>query len=98
MPLKGLAGKRALVTGGASGIGHAVAERLRAERVEVHATDIHPAHDVLVADLTDADDIERVAARVGTPDFIVNVAGGPVAPSRSDTLPKLPQGTLALED
>ena len=98
MPLKGLAGKRALVTGAASGIGHAVLERLRAERVEVYATDIHAAHGVLVADLTDADDVERVAARVGTPDFIVNVAGGPVAPSRSDTLPDLPKGTLALED
>ena len=98
MPLKGLAGKRALVTGAASGIGHAVAERLRGERVEVHATDIHPMDGVLVADLTDADDVERVAARVGTPDFIVNVAGGPVAPTRSDTLPELPKGTLALED
>src|SRR5204863_1307042 len=98
MPLKGLAGKRALVTGAASGIGHAVALRLGAQGVQVHATDIHPAPDVMVADLTDADDVERIAARVGTPDFIVNVAGGPVAPTRSETLPELPKASLPLED
>jgi len=52
----------------------------------------------MVADLTDADDVERIAARVGTPDFIVNVAGGPVAPTRSETLPELPKASLPLED
>ena len=98
MPLKGLAGRRALVTGAASGIGSAVCERLKAEGVQVFATDIHPRGDAIVADLTDANDIEKLVAQVGTPDFLVNVAGGPVAPSRQNTLPDLPKGSLALED
>ena len=98
MPLKGLAGRRALVTGAASGIGSTVCERLKAEGVQVFATDIHPRGDAIVADLTDANDIEKLVAQVGTPDFLVNVAGGPVAPSRQNTLPDLPKGSVALED
>jgi len=98
MPLKGLAGKRALVTGAASGIGSAVCERLKAERVQVFATDIHARGDLIVADLTDANDVEKLVAQVGTPDFVVNVAGGPVAPTRKNTLPDLPKGSAALED
>ena len=98
MPLKGLAGRRALVTGAASGIGSSVCERLKAEGVQVFATDIHPRADAIVADLTDANDIEKLVAQVGTPDFLVNVAGGPVAPSRQNTLPDLPKSSLALED
>src|SRR5258706_599857 len=70
MPLKGLRGKRALVTGAASGIGAAVCERLKREGVQVIATDIHPAPDAIVADLTDSDDVERLSARAGTPGFI----------------------------
>ena len=98
MPLKGLRGKKALVTGAASGIGASVVERLAKEGVQVIATDIHQSGDVIVADLTDADDIERLSAKAGTPDFVVNVAGGPVAPSRKDTLPALPKQSLHLED
>jgi 3-oxoacyl-[acyl-carrier protein] reductase len=98
MPLSGLRGKRALVTGAASGIGHAVFTRLRAEGVETFGTDIHDAHAVLVADLTDAEDVERLAGKVGAVDFLINVAGGPVAPARTDTLPGLPKGSLPFED
>jgi 3-oxoacyl-[acyl-carrier protein] reductase len=98
MPLKGLAGRRALVTGAASGIGHAVAERLKREGVQVFATDIHAANEVIVADLTDAEDVERLSAKVGSPDFLINVAGGPVAPTRQETLPDLPKQSLRLED
>jgi NAD(P)-dependent dehydrogenase (short-subunit alcohol dehydrogenase family) len=98
MPLKGLAGKRALVTGAASGIGAAVCARLKREGVQVFATDIHPASDVIVADLTDADDVERLAAKAGSPDFLVNVAGGPVAPTRANTLPDLPKQSASLEE
>jgi NAD(P)-dependent dehydrogenase (short-subunit alcohol dehydrogenase family) len=98
MPLSGLKGKRALVTGAASGIGHAVFSRLKSEGVETFGTDIHAIHDVIVADLTDSDDVEKLAGKVGAIDFLVNVAGGPVAPSRSDTLPELKKNPLQLED
>jgi len=98
MPLKGLKGRKALVTGAASGIGAAVCERLKAEGVQVHATDIHPKKGLVVADLTDADEVEKLSAKVGTPDFLVNVAGGPVAPTRKDTLPPLKKKSMALED
>jgi NAD(P)-dependent dehydrogenase (short-subunit alcohol dehydrogenase family) len=98
MPLEGLKGRRALVTGAASGIGDAVSKRLSSDGVEVFVTDIHPAPGLIVADLTDADDVEKLCAKVGTPDFLINVAGGPVAPSRERTLPDLPSESLALED
>jgi 3-oxoacyl-[acyl-carrier protein] reductase len=98
MPLKGLAGRRALVTGAASGIGQAVAERLKREGVQVFATDIHPMQGVIVADLTDADDVERLSSSVSQIDFLINVAGGPVAPTREKSLPDLPSKPLLLED
>jgi 3-oxoacyl-[acyl-carrier protein] reductase len=98
MPLKGLAGRRALVTGAASGIGQAVLARLGAEGVQARGTDIHPAAGLLVADLTDARDVEKLAGEVGGVDFLINVAGGPVAPTRGHTLPDLPQQSLALEE
>jgi NAD(P)-dependent dehydrogenase (short-subunit alcohol dehydrogenase family) len=98
MPLGGLAGRRALVTGAASGIGQAVLERLKREGVEAFGADIHAAPGLLGADLTDPDELEKLAGRVGAIDFLVNVAGGPVAPTRSQTLPPLPSESLKLED
>ena len=98
MPLSGLAGRRALVAGAASGIGHAVLERLKREGVEAFGADIHAAAGLLVADLTDADELEKLAGHVGAIDFLVNVAGGPVAPTRRETLPPLPAGPMKLED
>ena len=97
MPLEGLKGRRALVTGAASGIGASIAQRFEKEGVEVVATDIHPMAGLLVADLTDADEVEKLTAKAGTPDFLINVAGGPAAPTRGDTLPPIP-GAIALED
>jgi 3-oxoacyl-[acyl-carrier protein] reductase len=98
MGLRGLRGRRALVTGAASGIGRAVIQRLNEEAVEVAGTDIHDAYGVIVADLTDSDEVERLAGEIGAVDFLVNAAGGPVAPTRGDTLPELPRGSMLLED
>ena len=98
MPLKGLKGRRALVTGAASGIGHAILLKLQKEGVEAVGTDIHPMKDLIVADLTDSDQVEKLSGEVGAIDFLVNVAGGPVAPTRDDTLPELPKTSLLLED
>src|SRR5688572_33387582 len=90
MPLEGLQGRRALVTGAASGIGSAICERLGKEGVEVVATDIHPASGIVVADLTDAEDVERLSGSVSAIDFLVNAARGPAVVSRKDTLPPTP--------
>ena len=85
------------MSGATSGIGEAICKRLAGEGVEVLATDIHPGPGVVVADLTRAAEVEKLASR-GTPDFIVNVAGGPVAPSKDNTQPAMPSGARMLED
>jgi NAD(P)-dependent dehydrogenase (short-subunit alcohol dehydrogenase family) len=97
MPLEGLKGKKALVSGATSGIGESICRRLEKEGVQVLATDIHPGPGVVVADLTRADEVERIAAG-GTPDFVVNVAGGPVAATKENTQPAMPGGSRPLED
>lgn len=97
MPLEGLKDRKALVTGAASGIGASIVERLKREGVEVFATDIHPAAGLFVADLTDVDEVERLSGSIPQIDFLVNVAGGPAAPTRENTLPPIPSAT-ALED
>ena len=97
MALTGLEGRKALVTGAASGIGQAIVRRLAGDGVEIFATDIHPAAGVIVADLTDPDDVEALAGKVPAIDFLVNVAGGPVAPTRKD-MPPLPSTSSPLEE
>ena len=97
MPLEGLKGKKALVSGATSGIGESICRRLSKEGVQVVATDIHPGPGIAVADLTRADEVERLAAG-GTPDFVVNVAGGPVAATKENTQPAMPSGSRPLED
>ena len=54
MPLEGLKGRKALVTGAASGIGASIVERLRREAVQVFATDIHPVTDVSLSEPLDS--------------------------------------------
>lgn len=97
MPLEGLKDRKALVTGAASGIGASIVERLKREGVEVFATDIHPAAGLFVADLTDVDEVKRLSGSIPQIDFLVNVAGGPAAPTRDNTLPPIPSA-IALED
>jgi 2-dehydro-3-deoxy-L-rhamnonate dehydrogenase (NAD+) len=72
--------RRALVTGGASGLGAASVERLRADGLEVVALDLTGGD--VTADVTDEDALRRVADEVGPVDVLVNSAGitGPNKP------------------
>jgi dihydroanticapsin dehydrogenase len=66
--MRGLAGRKVLVTGAAGGIGAAVVERLAAEGALVAAADVHPPAEregvaaCLGADVTVAADAERLVA------------------------------------
>ena len=81
-----LTGRRALVTGAASGIGLALAGRLAALGAEVLMVDLPgsplqrastalPGTVVLAADLSVRDDVHRLAAEAGRVDILVNNAG-----------------------
>jgi len=65
--------RRALVTGGASGLGAASVDRLRADGLEVVALDL--AGGDVTADVTDEAALRRVAEEVGPVDVLVNSAG-----------------------
>jgi len=80
----GVTGKRAVVTGAASGIGQAVARRLLGEGVAVMAVDRDSAGletvtaagaSAFVADLTDPADRDRLVAASDGAAYLVNAAG-----------------------
>jgi 3-oxoacyl-[acyl-carrier protein] reductase len=79
-----LAGKVAVVTGTAHGIGGAIAAALRSEGADVHGADIYgadipgdgPARETDVVDLTDSAAVADFFARIGGVDILVNNAGG----------------------
>jgi 3-oxoacyl-[acyl-carrier protein] reductase len=66
--------RRAVVTGGASGIGRAAVDRLAQDGVEVITFDLSDEADVVV-DITDEQAVAEAAAKVGDVDILVNSAG-----------------------
>ncbi|MGE2722149.1 SDR family NAD(P)-dependent oxidoreductase [Mycolicibacterium celeriflavum] len=73
--------KTAVVTGGGSGIGRAIVERLRAEGYHVAILDLAPNDDefAFTADVTDRGQVDAalsaVRSRLGPVTFLVNAAG-----------------------
>ena len=73
--------KTAVVTGGGSGIGLAISQRLRADGYQVAALDLNPLDgtDDLAADVTDRDQVDAaltdVRKRLGPVTILVNAAG-----------------------
>jgi 2-dehydro-3-deoxy-L-rhamnonate dehydrogenase (NAD+) len=65
--------RTALVTGGASGLGAATAERLRAEGLTVITLDLGGGD--VAADVTDEAALGRIANEIGPVDVLVNSAG-----------------------
>ena len=73
--------RRALVTGGASGLGRACARRLRDDHHEVITADIADGADVRL-DVTDDDAVAETVSQLGPIDILLNSAGivGPNGP------------------
>jgi NAD(P)-dependent dehydrogenase (short-subunit alcohol dehydrogenase family) len=74
-----LDGKVAVVTGGAQGIGAAIARGLEAEGAEVVVADLEPPEGGIQADVSSEEDVERMVSealeRNGRIDILVNNAG-----------------------
>ena len=73
--MKGLAGKRVVVTGGTSGIGAATVQRFRDEGCEVVILARTPGPDVIRCDVADRGQVERAFEEIGALDVLVDNAG-----------------------
>ena len=70
--MRGLNGKTAIVTGGAAGIGRAIAERFQEEGTKVIVFDLNGTEKV---DITDYEAVKRAVEKAGPVDILVNNAG-----------------------
>ncbi len=68
--------RRAVVTGGCSGIGSAIAAALRADGSDVIVVDIGDEADVYL-DVSVAQDVDNAASAIGAVDVLINCAGIP---------------------
>jgi NAD(P)-dependent dehydrogenase (short-subunit alcohol dehydrogenase family) len=82
--MRGLAGKRVVVTGGTSGIGAATARRLRDEGCEVVVMARTPGPGVIRCDVSDRLQVDAAFEQVGDLDVVVNNAGVSVRSPAAD--------------
>jgi NAD(P)-dependent dehydrogenase (short-subunit alcohol dehydrogenase family) len=73
--MRGLAGKRVVITGGTSGIGAATAQRFREEGCAVVILARRPGPDVITCDVADRGQVSAAFERIGDLDVLVNNAG-----------------------
>jgi len=93
--MRGLAGKRVVVTGGTSGIGAATAQRFRDEGCEVVVLARTPGYGVIPCDVGDRLQVDAAFEQVGDLDVIVNNAGVSVRSPAVDISPDQWEQVLA---
>jgi NAD(P)-dependent dehydrogenase (short-subunit alcohol dehydrogenase family) len=82
--MRGLAGKRVVVTGGTSGIGAATAQRFRDEGCEVVVLARTPGPDVIPCDVSDRAQVEAAFEQIGPLDVLIDNAGVSVRSPAAD--------------
>ena len=93
--MRGLAGKRVVVTGGTSGIGAATAQRFRDEGCEVVVLARTPGPGVIRCDVSDRLQVDAAFEQVGDLDVVINNAGVSVRSPAVDISPDQWEQVLA---